>query len=483
MVPGKISKLILILSILTILQFPSFIYSQQKAIPITTMSEEARSYFMEGRYRYENIQYATAAALFDEAILTDPGFAMAYLYRARCGGGYNIVQENLHKAEGLISLVSEGEKRLILFQKALQEGNDAEQKYQIRQLLELYPNDKRVHFNAGLYYDFIKDPATAVMHYLKAVQIDENYAAAYNKIGYDFIDLGFMLSAEDMFKRYIAIQPENPNPYDSYAELLMKLGQYEESIRQYRTAYQKDVLFTQALAGVGHNYIFLGNYEKARENYLHQHEKAVRFNEKLDALKWVTTSYIYEGDINQAVNTLELRAQFAENEKLVPDILDSYNMIGKLLTETGKYDEAKSTFDKVSGMIESSGIVEPLKEDYLVDSYINECFLLTKSNKLKEAKQHMEKCRPFVEGKQNLARLRLLNLVKGIYTLKNGKPEDAIDLFNNADRDNPYTWYYLAKAYSELSYEEQADTFNDRINYWNQNSFDYSIVRYKQNYN
>lgn len=483
MLSGKFSKFIIVLSILFILQFPTYIYSQQKEIPVTTMSEEAQSYFMEGRYRYENIQYATAAALFDEAILTDPGFAMAYLYRARCGGGYNVVQENFRKAEGLISLVTEGEKRLILFQKALYEQNDAEQKQHIMKLLELYPEDKRVHFNAGLYYDFISDPATAVMHYLKAIQFDEDYAAAYNKIGYDFIDLGFLLAAEEAFKRYISIIPESPNPYDSYAELLMKLGQYEESLRQYRTAYQKDVLFTQALAGVGHNYIFLHEYEKARENYLHQHEKAVRYNEKLEALKWVAASYIHEGDVEQAVNTLELRAQFAENENLLPDIIDTYNLLGLLLTETGDYKRAKVFYDKASGLIENSNLVESVKEDYLVNSYINECFWLTKSNKLKDAKQHMETCKPFVEGKQNLSRGKKLNLIQGIYALRSAKPEQALDYFNNADTDNPYTWYYMSKAYSELGYEEHANTYLDRINYWNQNSFDYAIVKYKLLYN
>jgi tetratricopeptide (TPR) repeat protein len=479
----KFSKFAVIVSILFILQFPAYIYSQQNEIPITTMSEEAYSYFMEGRYKYENIQYATAAALFDEAILTDPGFAMAYLYRARCGGGYNIVQENLQKAEGLISSVTEGEKRLILFQKALEEGNDAAQKQHIQKLLVLFPNDKRVHFNAGLYYDFITDPVTAIMHYLKAVQFDENYSAAYNKIGYDFIDLGFLIAAEEAFKKYISLIPDSPNPYDSYAELLLKKGQYEESVIEYRTAYQKDVLFTQALAGIGHNYIFLGEFEKARENYLHQHEKAVRSNEKLEALLWVAVSYIHEGNISNAINTLELRAQFAGNEKLVPDIIETKNLLGILLTETGKYDEAKIRFDEANLLSESSDLVESVKESFITGALINECFWLTKCNKLNEAEEHMKKCYPLVKDNQNIVMEKRLNLVSGIYALRNVNPEEALQYFSRADNDNPYTWSYIAKAYEELGYEDKAAAFKDRIRFWNQNSFDFALVRYKLEFN
>ncbi|MBN1300726.1 MAG: hypothetical protein JW995_05885 [Melioribacteraceae bacterium] len=453
--------------------------AQQSDMPITAQSEEALSYFMEGRYRFENIQYATAAALFDEAILTDPGFAMAYLYRARCGGGYNVVRENLSKAEALIDLVTEGEKHFIMFHKALEESDHLAQKDHIRKLLDLYPKDKRIHYYAGIHYDYIVDIPTALMHYLKAVQIDYEYAAAYNKIGYDFIDLGFLEAAEEAFKKYITLMPDNPNPYDSYAELLMKQGQYEESIHQYQTAYQKDVLFTQALAGIGNNYIFLGEYEKARDYYHRQHEKATRINEKLDALLWIAVSYIHENNIDEAVNTLVLRATFAENASLTPDIIDTYNLIGLLLTENNQFERAEKYYNKADEMIKIMRMSSSSEQAYMVESEINNCFWLVKSGKLKEAKEQLSNCDAVVKDRLILSERKRINLVTGIYYLENNQPEIAITKFNEADTENPHTWYYMAMAFDALGYEENAGAYLDRIKYWNQNSFDYALVRNK----
>lgn len=475
----KLNKFYAVCTILFFLQFPIFIYGQQSEIPITSSSQEAMSYFMEGRYKYENIQYATAAALFDEAILNDPGFAMAYLYRARCGGGFNVTQENLKKASDLISLVTEGEKYFILFQKALDAGDHVKQKENITKLLEMYPDDKRVQFNAGLYYDFIVDPPQALMHYLRAIQIDEEYAAAYNKIGYDFIDLGFYSAAEEMFKKYIMLIPNSPNPYDSYAELLMKMGQYDQSIENYKTAYEKDRLFTQALAGVGNNYIFKGDFEKAREYYFEQHEKAVRMNEKLDALNWVAASYIYEGNINEAIETLQLKKNFAENEELVTDVIDTYNMMGFILTEVGKNDEAKKYFDLATETVTKSNLPENVKQAHHVNSHIDFCLWLVNSGKLDEADTELNKCSVVIGDRHNIVEEKKLNLVRGVYYLKRNDPQSAIDSFNLANTEDPLTWYYMSIAFEKLGYEDVANAYVDRINFWNQNSMEFALVNYQ----
>ncbi|MFC2083940.1 tetratricopeptide repeat protein [Bacteroidota bacterium] len=479
MLKYNIKSLTAFFLILVILYYPAYMYSQTGEIPITTSSEEALSFFMEGRYKYENIQYATAAALFDEAILTDPGFAMAYLYRARCGGGFNITQQNLDKACSLKDFISDGEKNLILFQKALAEGDHVLQKDHILILLDSYPEDKRVHYNAGLYYDFIVDPPMALMHYLRAIEIDNNYAAAYNKIGYDFIDLKFFKSAEEAFKKYINLIPNSPNPYDSYAELLLKLGKYQESIVQYQTAYQKDVLFTQALSGIGNNYIFIGEFEKARDYYHRQHEKALRMNEKLDALMLIAISYVHEGNIEEAVRTLELRRSFAENKKLIPDVIDSYNSIGFILTEIGQVDKGKKYFDKAAKVVQESDLPENLNDAYLVENQMNTCYWLTKKNKLKEAENELKKCSDVVQKRENMNETKRLNLIKGIYSLENNDSQAALDYFYSANTESPYTWYYMSKAYKKLGFIDHSGVYKDRIKFWNQNSLEYALVRNK----
>ena len=45
--------------------------------------------------------------------------------------------------------------------------------------------------------------------------------------------------AEEMFKEYIKLIPERANPYDSYADFLMKQKRYSEAIKNFEKEIKK----------------------------------------------------------------------------------------------------------------------------------------------------------------------------------------------------------------------------------------------------
>ena len=55
-------------------------------------------------------------------------------------------------------------------------------------------------------------------------------------IGYSHIELENYDAAEIALKKYIELTPDSSNPYDSYAELLLTLGKYDQSIEYYQEA-------------------------------------------------------------------------------------------------------------------------------------------------------------------------------------------------------------------------------------------------------
>jgi len=63
--------------------------------------------------------------------------------------------------------------------------------------------------------------------------------AGYNGLGYAYRPL-HRYDERAAFKRYIQLIPDEPNPYDSYAELLLKIGRHAESIEMYRKALALD---------------------------------------------------------------------------------------------------------------------------------------------------------------------------------------------------------------------------------------------------
>jgi tetratricopeptide (TPR) repeat protein len=68
----------------------------------------------------------------------------------------------------------------------------------------------------------------------------QSYSTAFNILGYAYRQDGNYNDAEAAFKKYIELIPNDPNPYDSYAELLLKMGRFDEAITQYKKALAID---------------------------------------------------------------------------------------------------------------------------------------------------------------------------------------------------------------------------------------------------
>ena len=101
--------------------------------------------------------------------------------------------------------------------------------------------------------------------------------------------------------RYVALLPREPNPQDSYGELLRMAGNFEGSLQHYHAALKIDPDFVTSQVGLGDTYALMGNQEQARIEY----DKAIRYahNEadRLDysmqkAMTWVRDGKFSEAD-------------------------------------------------------------------------------------------------------------------------------------------------------------------------------------------
>ena len=451
--------------------------AQVKEIPVTTSSKEALNFFLTGRDKIENQEIVAAAALFDKAIEKDPSFAIAYLYRAQSGGGYNIFRQNIDKAVSLADKVSPGEKLEISYTQAFADGNGQKRKECLDQLLSTFPFDKRVQQIAGEDFYTANDFQTALVHFTKAKEIDNNFAPVYNMIGYCQSSLNNFPAAEEAFQSYIKMVPDKPNPYDSYAELLLKMGKYDESIEQYKKALEKDPQFTTSLAGIGNNYVFKGDYTTARKYFQDYYDKSPTVNGKLDALYEKATSFIHEGKPEEAVNTFNEFRSLAEKEKLVTSEINSYAYQGFTVSEAGNPKEGKVYFEKAIDLLGKSDLTPAVKENLNVRSMLWRFYYLTVNNDLDKAQAQSEECKTKIESRKNPDEEMFLSSLLGIYELKKGNYDKAISYFSKDNSQNPLTWYYTAQAYNKKGDKEDSQKILDKIAKWNVNSLDLAFVR------
>jgi len=339
---------------------------------ITTSSEEARELYLQGRDKADNIEFTAAMMFFDRALEKDPDFAMAHLQQALVGRGLEKSRESLNMAVALVDKVSPGEAEYILYTKALFDGDGPKRIEHLNKMLEILPNDLRILDQAGLhYYAFVNDYNKALTYFKKATKVNPNYAPSYNMIGYSQVELKNFDAAEIAFKKYIELLPESPNTYDSYAELLLTLGDYDKSIENYQKAYEKDKNYTTALAGIGNNFVLKGELEKAREYYMKQYEEAVRINEKYGSLTRMILTYVEEGDIDAAIKACESRFQKAQEQNLVQFKISSLNTAGFILAESGDPEQAASYYEKAAKIIETADMEDADRRRFKYFSGVN----------------------------------------------------------------------------------------------------------------
>lgn len=448
-------------------------------IPVTTKSEEARQKYLEGLRFMENLQINKAGTSFREAIDNDPDFALGYWGLAQTRGKYSETKQDFDKAENLMGNASGGEKQLITYAKSLSEGNTAKAKESIDNLVNMFPKDKRVQTYAGNFEFFVKqDYDAAIGHYQKAIAIDKNYAPAYNIIGYAYSNKNDFKKAESAFKKYISLVPDSPNPYDSFAELLLKYGRYDESIKQYKKALSIEPNFWSSYEGLGNNYLFKNNFSKARETYQQLYDMSPLLNWKLASLYDQAVSFVREGDFNNALTILDKQASLAESEGAVAAFVSSHNNQGFILVENGKPEEAVKQFDLAKEKLESSELPDQLKKNLTASINLYMTYGMIARGKMDEAKSVLDDKDKLIGSSTDPDIAKEYEGIAGYFALKQNEYDEALTHFQKADTQNPIIWYYMSQVYDIKGEADKASKLVDKIHKSNQNSMNLAIAHY-----
>ncbi|MGB6250907.1 MAG: tetratricopeptide repeat protein [Terriglobales bacterium] len=283
-------------------------------LPITTNSPEAAKLFEEGlRLRYD-YHLEPALAKWREATIRDPNFAQAWAYIVWLGLDPAEVKQAAEKARLASQNVTPGEKLLVKWTIATNEGRFLAAIAAMNDLLARYPHDAKLNYEAGLWLQSQGDFEGAVKFTKRALEIDPTFAGALNTLGYEFALLHDYDEAIFYLKRYVQAEPNDPNPRDSLAEILQQAGRLDESLAEYREALKLDARFYHSENGLGDVYALLGNEDRARQEYAQALPMAETRQDKLNCQIQSAISYAREGNMKQA--RVELQAVLAEATKL-----------------------------------------------------------------------------------------------------------------------------------------------------------------------
>jgi len=235
-------------------------------LPVTTSSAQARSSFEKAMREFE--QYRIPETLQDlrAAAKADPDFAQALILLSYLSPDPQEQSTARIRSKQLASKMSASEQLLIRWLAGAQESNYLPAISAMNDLLTKYPRDQRLAYLAGDWLMKQQRHEQAVTVLERALALFPDYAAALNDVAYGYADLGNFDKAFAAMDRYVALEPDQPNPHDSYGEILRMAGKLDAALEQYRMSIRIDPNFGSEL-GVADTYAVMGREREAREEY------------------------------------------------------------------------------------------------------------------------------------------------------------------------------------------------------------------------
>jgi len=472
---------LLLIAVLTVMTALMVGCTKQSAenVPITTTSQEAREAYLAGRDLQEKLRIVDSRPYFEQALKLDPDFAMAHMEYAVAVGTNKGFFEHLNKAVAQVDKVSEGERLMILAFKAGSDNDQASTQEYLQQLVELHPNDPRALIRLANFYFGGQNYERAIRFYVRVLELDSTYSTPYNQMGYAYRALSRFDAAERAFKKYIELIPDDPNPYDSYAELLMKMGKYDESIEMYEKALAQNSEFNFSHIGIATNLCFKDEYDKARERLqTHMVDGTTDVGARRQGYNAIAVTYAYERRFEEAIAALHSQYELAEEGWDVGAMAADLTSMGGVFLEAGEPDKARKVYKKALKLIENSELSKPVKKNSeRLYQFLSSRIALMKKD-LATAKAKARAYQKEAQALENNGLITNAHQLMAIIALEEKMYGRAIEELTRADQQSPYTHFRMMLAYQGLNDHERAKEMCVRVAEFNSvNSLSYAFVR------
>ena len=203
--------------------------------------------------------------------------------------------------------------------------------------LELNPNFAGAYNNLGIIFKMLGQNELAVQNYDKAIEFKPDYAFAYNNRANAYFDLKKHDLAIKDYNKSIALNPNFEGAYYNRGNAYKDLGQYERAIQDYDKAIALKPNFVQAYGNRGLAYKNLGQYSGAIQDY----SKAIELKpNKSNYYNNRGNAYALLGNFKQAL------VDFNKYIQLEPNDPDGYQKRGICYQQLGEEAKAQADFAK-----------------------------------------------------------------------------------------------------------------------------------------
>lgn len=244
-------------------------------LAFTSSSPEAKKLLRQAWATFADARLDEGNKLIAQALEKDPNFGMAHFSRYTP----NVDEQNQNLEKAFSTNLSEDEKMFLNGVKANRNKQSPREFFD--PLLKKYPKDDIL----GLWIMFNHaDRKSRVEVGESIAKRSPKFAAAYNALGYAYMDLNDMPKAEASFDKYMSLRPDLANVYDSKGDYLVRNSKFQEA----------SLMFDKAVS-LGMNSSIKAQRARARTKFPNPTEAEFTEMKKLVA---TSTQALMKGDID-----------------------------------------------------------------------------------------------------------------------------------------------------------------------------------------
>ncbi|MDH3269902.1 MAG: tetratricopeptide repeat protein [Gemmatimonadota bacterium] len=282
---------------------------------LTTASIDAYRAYEEGRGAFQRFLYDDAERHFERALSLDSTFALARFRRALTLYQLGELSEAASEARRARTELGQVSERDRLFVEAFDHfGTDTTAAVAtVRELLAKYPDEKDARIIFASILAGVRGAADTEARALlvETLKLDPSYAPGYNILAYSYAGSGDLEAADSLSQRYVELEPDEPNPWDSRGEILELAGRIDDAREAYREALRIRPDFRFAINHLARSYLRENDPAGARQELAKFRESDLP-DVRIRAMALEADSYLWEGEVDEAIALYESAERAAD---------------------------------------------------------------------------------------------------------------------------------------------------------------------------
>ncbi len=409
---------------------------------LSSSSPEALSAYAEGVHMTQQFYLTEARTAFERAIGHDSSFGMTWARLAIVeASAHDEVKAREHIALALVhsTAATRGEQFFIrMWERRISYDNETAAVL-ADSLISLHPENPETYLFRGQIHELFQHLDSALVLYHAASNLDTTFAPAAMTLGYAYSTMNDQQKALDYMARYIRLVPGAADPRASYADLLLRVGRYDEAVEQYRQSLNLKPDYWYAINQIGNVYRILGKLKAAGtqfdEGFRHMPQ-----SEQLEAARMTAHAELN----NRAGRHAEAITMYAS--ALATDSTNlgaAYGLVTAYL-ESGNTALATAALDKAEAQLDRLNLLE---SQAMIGFHLVQAKLFIAKKDYAAARRA---CKQALETSTPLTRPAVFRHLAEI-AIQEGDVEEALDACEEAlhvNPNSPEALLTLTKAYA-----------------------------------